>query len=168
MQFINDDYDTDYFLAQLDQKTLGLTLRLDYAITPELTIQYYGNPYISVGEYSDFKLITDAKAEDYNNLYHTFSNNETAYNTSENQYTLTHNGTNYLVDNPDFNFQQLRSNFVVRWEYKTGSTVYFVWTHNRYQYQEITNTNLNDNINELGGIHPENLFLIKFNYWFSL
>jgi hypothetical protein len=62
---------------------------------------------------------------------------------------LTYSGNSYSIKNPDFKFQQLRSNFVVRWEYKTGSTLYFVWTHNRYQYQEITNTSLNDNINEL-------------------
>jgi len=168
MQYISDNYDNDYFLAQLDQKTLGLTLRLDYAITPELTIQYYGNPYISVGEYSDFKLITDTKAKSYDNLYHTFANNEMAYNSTENEYDLSYNGNSYVIDNPDFNFQQFRSNLVVRWEYKTGSTLYFVWTHNKSQHQSITNTSLNDNIDELMGIHPENLFLIKFNYWFSL
>ncbi|MDF1549986.1 MAG: DUF5916 domain-containing protein [Bacteroidales bacterium] len=168
MQYIDDDYENDYFLARLDQKTLGLTLRLDYAITPELTIQYYGNPYISVGEYSDFKLITDARAESYGNLYHTFTNNELVHDPIENQYNLSYNGNSYLVNNPDFNFQQLRSNFVIRWEYKTGSTLYFVWTHNRNQYQNITNTSINDNIDELRGIYPENLFLIKFNYWFTL
>ena len=113
-------------------------------------------------------MITDAKADNYNNLYHTFASNEISYDLTENQYTLSYNGNNYLVNNPDFNFQQFRSNFVVRWEYKTGSTLYFVWTHNRNQYQNITNTSISDNINELSGIYPENLFLIKFNYWFTL
>lgn len=167
-QYIYTDYENEYFMASLDRKNLGLTLRLDYAITPELTLQYYGNPYISVGQYSKFKQIIDPKSKDYNKLYHEFSNNEISYNQTNNEYNFSYNGNNYTIGNPDFNYQQFRSNFVVRWEYKTGSTFYFVWSHNRSQYENVTNLSLNENISELSGIQPENLFLVKFNYWFTI
>ena len=63
-------------VGRLHQRTLGLTFRVDYAVTPELTIQYYGNPYVSNGLYDRFKHFTDPRAKDYTDLYHTFSGNE--------------------------------------------------------------------------------------------
>ncbi len=167
-QYVDDNYADKYFMASLYQKTLGLTLRVDYTLTPELTFQYYGNPYISVGEYSQYKIITDADSKTYDKLYHQFTDNETAYNADTKTYTFSNVDQQFEIANPDFNFQQFKSNFVVRWEYKTGSTFYFVWSHGRSQYDEITNMSMRDNINHLVGLKAENLFLVKFNYWLSL
>jgi hypothetical protein len=167
-QYVDDDYGSEYFMASLKRKTMGMTLRADYAITPEITLQYYGNPYISVGEYSKYKIISDYTSKEYDKLYHQYTDGEKVYDEDANEYALTHNGNSYDIANPDFNFQQFHSNFVARWEYKTGSTLYFVWSHVRNQYSEVTNMSLNDNIDDLIGTRPQNTFLIKFNYWFSL
>jgi hypothetical protein len=40
-----------YLFGDIDQKTLSLTFRIDYTITPNLTVQYYGAPFISSGKY---------------------------------------------------------------------------------------------------------------------
>ena len=39
-----------YLLGRLDQETLGLTFRANVFITPDLSIQYYGSPFVSNGQ----------------------------------------------------------------------------------------------------------------------
>lgn len=52
-----------YILGGIDQKTLGLTFRVDLNVSPEFSIQYYGSPFISKGSYRDFKHITNPLAK---------------------------------------------------------------------------------------------------------
>ena len=160
-----------YVMAYLDRKTVGLTLRADIGISPDLTIQYYGSPYISSGQYSDFKHITDSRASDYFDRYHPYTGNEISYNGDDNMYYIdeTKDGTaDYSFENPDFNFRQFRSNLVARWEYRPGSVLYLVWTHSRTSYENETNPSFAYNFNNLWDVYPTNVFLVKLNYWFSL
>ena len=160
-----------YVLGEMDRETLGMTLRVDYAITPELTIQYYGNPYVSVGTYQNIKRITNPRAENYKDLYHIFAENEISFDAQANRYHIDESGNgqvDYSIDSPDFNFREFRSNLVLRYEYKPGSTFYFVWTHGRSLYESILNPSIENGLNTLFDATPANVYLIKFNYWFSI
>jgi len=162
---------TRYVLGELDRETLGITFRLDYAITPELTVQYYGNPYVSTGTYQKIKRMTNFRADSYSDLYHIYQQNEMIYDEPNNQYRIDETGdgsADYVIANPDFNYSEFRSNLVVRWEYKPGSTLYLVWTHGRSLYEQRTPASMGDGINTLFDSTPDNIYLIKLNYWFSL
>ncbi len=166
-QFIpNDQLESEgrYLLGRLNRKTYSFTLRLSYALSPELTIQYYGSPYFSMGTYSDFKSLTDETAKKPGDVFTSYS--EISYNQDQRTYRIESNGLAF--ENPDFNFRELRSNLVARWEYRPGSVFYLVWTHNRTSEQSITNHSLDYNINRLFEQQSRNVFLIKFNYWFSI
>lgn len=159
-----------YILGELDRQTLGMMLRFDYAISPELTVQYYGNPYISVGEYHDIKRITNPRADSYADLYRVFTSDEIHYDDENNAYLIdeTRDGTiDYSIGNPDFSFREFRSNFVLRWEYKLGSIFYFVWTHGRSARDNVGSSSVADGFDGIFSSKPENIYLVKFNYWFS-
>lgn len=169
LQQINDE--PRYIMALLDRKTLGLTFRADYGITPDLTLQYYGSPYISTGVYSDFKYVTDPRAEEYSERFHLFTPQEIALDPSTNRYIIDETGngtTDYDFYNPDFSFKQFRSNFVVRWEYRPGSILYFVWQHSRTGYESITDPSIAEGFRNLWDIFPSDVIMLKLNYWFSL
>ena len=148
-----------YILAQLDQKTLGATFRVDYFITPEISLQYYGSPFASIGKYSEFKEITNARAKEYNDRFSvlnpTLLGNEYAFGS-------------YSVSNPDFTFNQFRSNLVFRWEYRPGSQLFFVWGNERTNWKNDSSSSAGSAISQLADVHPNNIFLIKLSYWFSL
>ncbi|OQX97945.1 MAG: hypothetical protein B6I20_11720 [Bacteroidetes bacterium 4572_117] len=129
---INDK--PSYVFAEIDQKTLNFTVRINYAINPVLTIQYYAQPFVASGSYTKLKRITEPHADEYNNRFHTFSGQEISYNSVDEAYDIDENqdgAIDYSISNPDFNFRQFKSNLVVRWEYLPGSTVYFVWSQGR-------------------------------------
>ncbi len=171
VECIESDNEEKYILGTLDRKTMGLTFRLNYAISPDFTIQYYGNPYISAGFYKDLKRITDPSASEYENLYHVFHGNEIEFDEIENHYHIDENQNgemDYIIDNPDFNYHQFRSNLVARWEYKPGSTFFLVWTHGRSEYEQDSEYSINRGFDRLFDIHAQNVFLIKFSYWFQI
>lgn len=157
-----------YILGRIDQKTLGLTLRVDLNITPEFSIQYYGSPFISRGTYSDFKRITDPEAAGYDKRFSIFSDPVLQ---SDNSYALDENDDmiiDYTIGNPDFNFHEFRSNLVAKWEYRPGSYLYLVWSSDRSGRTSDSGASVGESYRQLRDVFPGNIFLIKLNYWFSL
>lgn len=153
-QFLNryGDFLSDtshYTVGHLAQKTLSLTTRINYTVSPTLSVQFYGSPFVSVGDYDNWREVVDARAAQFDDRYETF----------------TQRGD---VSQWDFNFKQFRSNLVVRWEYRPGSTLFLVWGQGRDQGDR--------DLGEFGGwsdyrnlfrSHPSNTFLIKASYWLS-
>jgi hypothetical protein len=154
-----------YILARINQKTLGATFRVDYNITPELSIQYYGSPFASVGKYSHLKEVTNPRADAYSDRFTLLS-----AQFSNNTYQVAgSNGTPaYSINNPDFTFNQFRSNLVFRWEYRPGSQLFFVWGNERTGWTNESNSKVGKAMTQLKDILPTNIFLIKLSYWFSL
>jgi hypothetical protein len=155
-----------YILGKIDQHTMAITFRVDYNIAPEISIQYYGSPFATTGKYSDFKMVEDPRA---NNYYNRFS--EIKPTLKGNTYEISGNSNvpaNYNFANPNFDFSQFRSNLVFRWEYRPGSQFIFVWSQDRSAFVQPGQQALGKAMNSLTDVFPNNIFLIKFNYWFSI
>ncbi len=56
----------------------------------------------------------------------------------------------------------------MRWEYDPGSTLYVVWSQGRSDAVSDGRFGLGDDLEALFASHPRNVFLVKFNRWFSL
>ncbi len=164
-------YEDRYITAHIYQETFGLVGRIDLSITPDLTIQYYGQPFMSSGNYSKFNRITDSQADDYYDRYHVFSDEEISYNSDDEMYSVDENmdgSVDYTFENPNFNFLQFRSNLVFRWEYIPGSALYLVWSQGRTDATSDGDFNFSNNWNDLFDIYPHNVFLIKLSYRLAL
>ncbi|NJB70986.1 hypothetical protein GGR42_001448 [Saonia flava] len=173
LQFI-DNIDvggnTRYLNGEIEQRTLSMSFRLNYTINPNLSIQYWGQPFISRGRYSNFKFITDPLAKEFTDRFSLYNDNQIffideVYNVDEDLDDVT----DFSFDNPDFSFVQFRSNLVVRWEYIPGSEIFLVWSQDVSQNadpQEELFRSLENNI--LGDQKPQNIFLIKATYRFVL
>ena len=157
-----------YILGTISQKTLGLTFRVDLNLSPEFSIQYYGSPFISRGRYSELKKITNPEAGNYNDRFAVYQNAVFA----DGKYFLPDFDGGFPVtlevEDPDFNFHQFRSNLVAKWEYRLGSFIYFVWSGERTGNNGFANASFGDSFGYLRKVFPNNIFLIKLNYWFSL
>jgi hypothetical protein len=157
---------TDYVFARIHQRTLSASLRINYNITPDLSIQYWGQPFLSSGKYTDFKKITNGRADYYSDRFRVFPASEILYNPSLEQYRISDQaGTElYNFDQPDFNVKEFLSNMVVRWEYKPGSTLFLVWSQNRKNSVANGNFNLADDMRDLFNNRPYNVFLLKASF----
>jgi len=161
--------ETRYLFGEIKQKTFGLVFRLNYSLTPNLSIQYYGQPFIAAGNYNRFKRITNPRA--YGKArYALFFDRQISYVDSTETYLVDENTdgqTDYSFGKPDFNFRQFQSNLVIRWEYLPGSTLFLVWSQGRSSYESVGRFVMRDDMEKLYHTIPDNVFLVKMNYWFS-
>ena len=142
-----DSAGTHYSFAHLKQETRSLGIRASYTATPSLSFQLYAAPFVSRGEYSNPReLSATPRAVAYQDRFSPYA---------------PPSGTS-----TGFNVLQLRSNNVIRWEFRPGSTLFAVWTHGRDGYDpRYLERDLHGDYNDLFSLHPANTFLVKLAYW---
>ncbi len=176
MQYVwlnSNNLDEDrYLFGTLDQQTARLTCRVDLCVTPDLTIQYYAQPFVSTGRYRDFKRITDPRADAYRDRSLLLTDDQITYAVEDNLYQVDEIGddrVDYDFYNPDFDFLDFNSNLVVRWEYHPGSLIYLVWSQARSGHELQTyGFEIDRRLVDVFGTHPQNVFLVKISRWLSL
>jgi Domain of unknown function (DUF5916) len=156
-----------YVMGRMDQHTLSATLRLDFNFTPELSLSYYGSPFVSTGRFTDFKLVTQPRAARYADRFRRLDG-LAAFDAAANRYQVADPAGAFAFANPDFSWRELRSNLVLRWEYRAGSTLYVVWTQNRADAGLRGDFSAPAEYRRLFRAHPDNTFLVKLSYWFSI
>ena len=154
----------EYIVGSIDHHTASLTFRGELFLTPELSVQYYGSPYYSVGTYSSFRRIDRAASKNTGERWDT---PDLAYNELQDTYSFVLNAETLEFGNPDFSFMQFRSNLVLRWEYKLGSTLYLVWAHDRSDWLPVYQP-VREITGDLFGIKGNNVLMFKLNFWFSV
>lgn len=158
-----------YIMASLDQKTLSTSIRINYTITPTLTVEYWGQPFISNGKYDDFKQIANPSSDNYTDRFEMFADNQIFRNDSDETFDIDEDldGTvEYSFGFPQYKFLEFRSNLVVRWEYLPGSTLFLVWNQGRSNSPTYEKFQLTQDVNDMIDIRPHNIFLLKFTYMF--
>jgi len=165
-----EDDEIRYIYADINRKTFNVEFRVDLALSPRLTVQYYGAPFVSAGEYSDFKRVTSPRADSFEDRFIRLADGVT-YDESTEVYSVDEDGdtvADYSFDKPDFNVRDFNSNLVVRWEWSPGSSIYLVWQQARFGYAPTGEFALREDLDGLFGVHPHNIFLIKVSKWFNL
>jgi hypothetical protein len=138
-----------YAFGHIDQTTVALTERVNYTVTPNLSIQIYAEPFVSAGDYSRFKELANGRAREYDLRYSPYV------------YDLEANG------NPDFNAKSFRTTNVLRWEYKPGSALFVVWQQARQNDAVPGGFQFGRDVRGIFGVTPQNVFLVKLSYWLN-
>ena len=158
-----------YILGEIDNEVLSAAIRINYTINPNLSLQYYAQPFIFKATYTNFKRVTNPIADDLYDRFHQFADNEISNTNGYFEIDEDANGTaDYTFNNPDFSAVQFRSNLVARWEYIPGSEIFLVWSQGVDSFVNPSD-GLLDGLNR--GIldqKPDNIFLIKATYRFVL
>ncbi len=132
-----------------DTRSLDLTVRGSLTFTSKFSMQLYTQFFVAKGKYDNFSILANP---------------------------------DNMVDFPaypkkrDFNYKNLQSNFVTRWEYRPGSAIYFVWSHSRSRDDEMNplapwgeslyEQSLGGQLRDLFRIFPKNSFMVKIDYAF--
>jgi hypothetical protein len=171
--------DTRYVFAGLEQTTAALTARLNYTFSPELTLQFYAQPFVAAGDYDGLMEVADPRASGFGARFRSIDG-ETRRCDGFYGVRPTGDGCGdaagfaYTVGNPDFNFKQFRSNAVLRWEYRPGSTLFVVWSQGREDFTADGSFRPGRDFGRLFGmddaiqVPATNVLMIKLNYWLNL
>lgn len=160
-----------YVFADVDQHVLSVEARVNWTFTPDLTLEVYAQPYVSVGDFENYKEFLRPGRYEFG-----------VYGRDQGTITPAQNG-GFTVDpdgagpaapftvggsagQRDFTQRSLRGNAVLRWEYRRGSTLFFVWQQRRTA--EYLHGRLD--FGDVSGAFTEpaqNVFMIKATYWVS-
>ena len=152
---------TDYIRARLDQRTASLTLRGGYTFTPTLSLQLYGQPFVSAGGYIGFGRITNPRGATLTDRVTTYGATELVYDATANLYRHAE----FSFGNPDFTIREFRSNAVLRWEYRPGSTLFVVWSRGRQLADRSGRFRLGNDLADLFGAAGTDVLTVKLSYW---
>ncbi len=145
-----DEIDGRYVVARLDMDVASVTTRFNYTVTPEMSLQFYGMPFIAAGRYSRFREVVSPRADEYASRFAPYD---------------------YLAEaeSPDFNFKEMRSNFVFRWEWSPGSALYLVWSRGASDFEEERGEfEVGRDFDRLLSTAGDDTFMIKISKWFSV
>lgn len=161
-----------YVFAELDQETISASFRLNWTFSPTLSLQTYIQPLFSVGKYSRFKEFAVART-DQMNIYGEDNNSTISYDAENEEYTVDPDGPDgeaeeITFEDPDFNFKSFRANVVLRWEVLPGSIFYFAWTHDQTHDGHPGDLDFNRDFKDLWNSPTDDVFLVKFSYWFDM
>ena len=144
-QWVENTADGRYIFGRLDQTTVSITTRVNYTITPQLTVQVYAAPFVSAGDYDNFKRLVDGRAEHYQDRY----------------------APSLYASSPDFNYRSFRTTNVLRWEYKPGSALFVVWQQGREDVVDSGRFRFGPDFSGVFGAPSRNVFLVKWSYWIN-
>jgi hypothetical protein len=120
-------------------------MRLNYTMTPNLSLQLYGQPFVSAGRYEHYKELRDGRAATYEDRFAPFA----------------------YADHADFTVLSFRTTNVLRWEFKPGSTVFVVWQQGREDDRETGRFNFRRDLRDVFSTGASNTLLVKFAYWLN-
>jgi hypothetical protein len=158
---------TRYIFGFVKTKTVSLDTRINWTFTPNLTLQLYAQPFIASGDYTSFREF--ARPRGIQKLEYGKDVGTVNYDAGANRYRIDPDGAGpaaaFTLDNPDFTTSSLRGTAVLRWEYRPGSTLYFVWTQQRSGYDPAGSFDFGSARSMILDGKPTNVFQVKATYW---
>ncbi len=141
---------THYTVARLEQSTRAHTTRVSYAATLTLSVQWYAQPFVARGQFSDVRELNIPRARVYDQRFKPYA---------DTLVTAAPGGTR---------LQQFRSNLVTRWEYRPGSVLFVVWSQGRDLSNSDAGTlQLSRDARDLFALTPRNTIAVKASYWWG-
>ncbi len=156
-----------YVFGFVRTKTVSLDTRVNWTFTPNLTLQLYAQPFVASGAYTDFREFRAPRSMD--KLVYGQDVGTKSYDAATSTYRIDPDGAGpaaaFTIDNPDFTYSSMRGTAVLRWEYRPGSTLYFVWTQQRSGVDPVGDFDFAGARSAIFRDRPTNVFQIKATYW---
>ncbi len=156
-----------YILASLNQKQLAMVTRVDWTFTPALSLQVFAQPLLASGDFKDYKEFLQPRQFKFA-VYGRDAGTITR-NAATGRYTVDPDGSGvapaFSFGDRDFNQRSLRGNAVLRWEYRPGSALFFVWQQSRSGFIPNGEFDFSRDFDALTNSKPENVFVVKGTWW---
>ncbi|MBN1827023.1 MAG: carbohydrate binding family 9 domain-containing protein [Candidatus Eisenbacteria bacterium] len=161
-----ETYGKRYVFSRIERSTARARFRLTYAFHPDLTLEAYAEPFAASGRYYEFGELEAAGSR--NLIVYGEEGGTTIAGSEDGSRTVTDGDAQFVLGDRDFRVLSFRSNVVLRWEWRPGSTLYLVWQQNREAEENpsgfVGGRDLVDSITSEG----DHFLGLKISYWLPL
>jgi hypothetical protein len=162
-----DFFGSRYVFGAIRTRTVSLSTRLNWTFTPTLTLQFFAQPFVANGDYSSFREF--AAPRSLEKRIYGVDIGTIEYRGGDDRYVVDPDGAGpaapFSFSDPDFTSGALRGTAVLRWEYRPGSTLFFVWTQHRSSDDPSASFGSDRAWNAVFDQRPVNIFQVKLTYW---
>ena len=167
---------TRHVFADLDQRSLSMNTRVNVTFSPRMSLEVFLQPLISSGGYRAYKEFARPRSTEkltYGRDVGTIQFDTTAAGVTDTTgFRIDPDGggpaSSFRVDRPDFSFRSLRGNAILRWEFRPGSTLYFVWAQSRASQVLRDRMLVRRDLDGMVNVRADNVFLVKMSWWIGL
>jgi hypothetical protein len=161
-----ETYGSRYVFAYIDRSTVSTEFRMGFTIKPDVNVDVYAEPFAASGRYYDFGELLQPRTRD--RLTYGAAPGTTFETLDNGTRRVSVDGTTFALPSRDFNTLSFRSNVVLRWEWRPGSTLYLVWQQDR-SGSEVRGdyVNVGDMFRSLSA-RGSNFFAVKTSFWIPL
>jgi hypothetical protein len=160
-------YGQRYIFSFIERSTLSARFRLNYAFTPNFTVEGYAEPFAASGHFYDFGEQTAARSRTMR-VYGASGTGTSIVRDAAGATTVRDGATSFVIPALDFDRLSFRSNLVLRWEWMPGSTAFLIWQQSRQELTAngmlISPRDLLDATRAVG----DNILVAKVSYWFGV
>jgi hypothetical protein len=175
-------FGSQYIFAEVKQNSLDLTTRLNVTFKPNLSLQFYAQPFVATAGYHNLKELARASSLDHILFGQTAASTLQCRDADDKVVSCASSAgvASYVADpdgpgplrsvriaNNDFNSRSLNGNAVLRWEYRPGSAMFFVWSTSCAAGTGDPRFDAMNDVRRLCQGPSDNIFAVKANYWVS-
>lgn len=154
-----------YLFAGIERSTISAQIRLNYSFTPDLSLELYAEPFAASGRYFDFGQLPAPRRLD---LVVFGRDAGSIARQPGGDYRVQEGGDSFTIGNPDFNVRSFRSNLVLRWQWRPGSTFFFVWQQNRARSTDVGRLVGPGSLWDTLGAGGDQTVAVKLSYWLPI
>lgn len=163
-------YGTRYVFSTIEQSEISLPIRMNFAFHPDLSLELWAQPFAASGRFSAFGELPAARAYDLR-LYGTDGTTITEAVDDESgsrSYVVTDGADEFTLPDANFNALSFRSNLVLRWELRPGSTLFLVWQQNLSEGRNSGEYVSPGSLFDVFGAPGRNVLAVKMSYWLPM
>lgn len=121
-------YGRRYVFASIDRSTVSMQFRVGLTIKPDMNLDVYAEPFAASGRYHGHG---ELAAPGSRARLRYGDAGTTVQRLASGSLLVTDGPASFTLAHRDFNTLSFRSNVVLRWEWRPGSTLYVVWQQDR-------------------------------------
>lgn len=162
-----DTFGSRYVFAYIDRTTLATEFRMTFTLKPDVTLDVYAEPFAASGHYYDFGELLEAGGRD-RLVYGVAPDTSIATDEDGRRSATVGADTFTLNSSRDFNTLSFRSNIVLRWEWRPGSTLFLVWQQDRSETDVLGSAVGVGDMFRSATAPGQNFFVVKTSFWLPI
>jgi hypothetical protein len=156
-------FNNRYLFAFIDRSTVSTEFRMGLTVRPDMNLDVYAEPFAASGRYYDYGELLKPSVRE--RLTYGTSPGTSSTLVADGSRIVSEGASTFTLRNRDFNTLSFRSNVVLRWEWRPGSTLFVVWQQDRTNTEALSGyVGVGDMFNSLTA-PGSNYFVVKTSFW---
>lgn len=163
-------YGQRYVFSTVAQSEVSAELRVNYSFSPDMSLELWAQPYAASGRFSAFGELPAARSFDLRTYGSdgTTIEEEVDPESGARSWLVTDGPESFTLPDRDFHSVSFRSNLVLRWEVRPGSTLFVVWQRDLSDAARASTAARPSDLLDAFGAPGRNVLAVKMSYWLPL